>query len=180
MGICFSQFSLFRIWFCRILCHGYSSGRHVVVISLVIVIVQATPPMSTSHISILALMPKWFYIPNIFSLYIFAFQLCLCRKWLTWSNGYLGVIFHALDIFSITFATAYVEVKNQLSHGHMRRIVCFGYVYALPELRKSSKQWSKTINPHLPSGLSHPYQLDESISNFRCVWCTFSFLFNFE
>ena len=36
---------------------------------------------------------------------------------------------------------------------------------------------SVVLNPHLPSGLSHPYQLDESISNFRCVWCTFSFLF---
>ena len=32
------------------------------------------------------------------------------------------------------------------------------------------------LNPHLPSGLSHPYQLDKSISSFRGVWCTFSFL----
>ena len=31
-----------------------------------------------------------------------------------------------------------------------------------------------SINPHLPSG-----QLDESISNFRGVWYTFSFLFFF-
>ena len=30
--------------------------------------------------------------------------------------------------------------------------------------------------PHLPSGPTHPYQLDESISNFRGGWCTFSFL----
>ena len=37
-----------------------------------------------------------------------------------------------------------------------------------------------TINPHLPGGLVHPYQLDESISNFRGVWSTFSFLFYFE
>ena len=36
------------------------------------------------------------------------------------------------------------------------------------------------INPHLPSGPVHPYQLDESISKFRGVWCTFSFLFYFE
>ena len=35
------------------------------------------------------------------------------------------------------------------------------------------------INPHLPSGLL-PHQLDKSISNFRDVWCTFSFLFYFE
>ena len=35
------------------------------------------------------------------------------------------------------------------------------------------------INPHLPSGLVNLYQLDESISNFKGVWCTFSFLFCF-
>ena len=73
--------------------------------------VQATPAISTSRISILPLMSKWFFIPNIFSLYFFAFQLCLCQKWSTWSNGYLEVIFHAVDIFSIIFTTVYVEVK---------------------------------------------------------------------
>ena len=31
-------------------------------------------------------------------------------------------------------------------------------------------------NPYLPSG---PYQMDKSISSFRVVWCTFSFLFYF-
>ena len=31
----------------------------------------------------------------------------------------------------------------------------------------------KWVNPHLPSGLLHPYQLDESISNFRGGWGTF-------
>ena len=36
------------------------------------------------------------------------------------------------------------------------------------------------FNPHLPSGPIHPYQLDESISNFRGAWCTFSVLFYFE
>ena len=36
------------------------------------------------------------------------------------------------------------------------------------------------FNPHLPSGPVHPYQLDESISNFRGVWCTFPFLLYFE
>ena len=35
------------------------------------------------------------------------------------------------------------------------------------------------INLHLLSGPVHPYQLDESISNFRGVWCTFSFVFYF-
>ena len=101
-------------------------------------IIQATPAMSTSRISILSLMSKWFFIPSIFSLYIFAVQLRLCRKRLTWSNGYLEVIFHALDVFSVIFATSYVEVKNRRSHGC--RIVCFGYVHVLPEVRKSSKR----------------------------------------
>ena len=35
------------------------------------------------------------------------------------------------------------------------------------------------VNPHLPSG-PYLYQLDESISNFWGVWCTFSFLFYFK
>ena len=33
------------------------------------------------------------------------------------------------------------------------------------------------INPHLPNGLSHPYQLDESIFHLRGVWCTLVFIF---
>ena len=32
---------------------------------------------------------------------------------------------------------------------------------------------TKNINPYLPSGPVHPYQLEESISNFRGVWRTF-------
>ena len=42
--------------------------------------IEATPAMSTSCISILSLMSKWLFIPNIFSINIFAFQLCLCSK----------------------------------------------------------------------------------------------------
>ena len=44
------------------------------------------------------------------------------------------------------------------------------------ELTKKENNRFGSINPHLPNGLSHPYQLDESISNFRVVWFTFSFL----
>ena len=29
------------------------------------------------------------------------------------------------------------------------------------------------LNPYLPNGLSHPYQLDESIFHLMGVWCTF-------
>ena len=111
---------------------GFWMGYGVMTSQLEIEI-QVILAMSTSRISILSLMSKWFFIPNIFSIYIFTFQLLLCRKWLTWSNGYPEVIFHALDIFSITFATAYVRVKNRLSQGW--RIVCFGYVHALWYLR---------------------------------------------
>ena len=38
---------------------------------------------------------------------------------------------------------------------------------------KLQLQVLSVINPHLPSGPIHPYQLDESISNFRGVWCPF-------
>ena len=33
------------------------------------------------------------------------------------------------------------------------------------------------INPFILNVFSYPYQLDESISNFRAVWWCFSFLF---
>ena len=46
--------------------------------------------------------------------------------------------FHALDVFSIVFATVYVKVLNRRSHGHY--IVCFGYVHVLAEVRTASKQ----------------------------------------
>ena len=47
----------------------------VVLVSCIVLhlVLQATPAMSTSRISILSLMSKWFFIPNIFCLYIFAF-----------------------------------------------------------------------------------------------------------
>ena len=64
-------------------------------------------------------MSKWFFIPSISSLYVLAFQLRLCRKRLTWSNGYLEVIFHALDVFSIIFAIVYVEIKIGARMGTM-------------------------------------------------------------
>ena len=41
-------------------------------------------------------------------------------------------------LFSIIFASVYVEVLNLRSHG--RHIVCFGYVHALAEVQTSSKQ----------------------------------------
>ena len=47
-------------------------------------------------------------------------------------------------------------------------------------LRHDSTSWYWPFNPHLPGGPVHPYQLDESIPNFKRVCCTFSFLFYFE
>ena len=83
-----------------------------------------------------------FHSQHLFFMYL-AFQLRLCWKRLTWSNRYLEMIFHALDVFSIIFATSYIGVENQRSHEG--RIVCFGNVPVLPEVRKSSKQKSKTV-----------------------------------
>ena len=103
----------------------------------VLFFVQATPAMSTLCI-LNRLCRSDFSFPTFFSLYFFAFQLHLCRKRLTWSNGYLEVIFHALDVFSIIIATVYVEVLNRHLHG--RHIVCFDYVDVLAEVRTSSKQ----------------------------------------
>ena len=37
-----------------------------------------------------------------------------------------------------------------------------------------------TVNPHLPSGLFYPYQLDESMFYLRGVWCTFVIIFLIE
>ena len=45
---------------------------------------------------------------------------------------------------------------------------------------QGSPLFQNGFNPYLPNGLFHPHQLDESILNFRGVWCTFSFLFYFE
>ena len=36
---------------------------------------------------------------------------------------------------------------------------------------------ARTINPHLPNGLSNHYQLVESIFHLKGVWCTFFFFF---
>ena len=36
------------------------------------------------------------------------------------------------------------------------------------------------LNPYLPNRLFHPYQLDESISDLRGVWCFFFFFFFFS
>ena len=36
-----------------------------------------------------------------------------------------------------------------------------------------------TLNPFMPNGTSHSYQLDQSISVFRVVECYFSLLFKF-
>ena len=54
--------------------------------------------------------------------------------------------------------------------------IVFGIFVMLVSATKASDK----LNSHLPSGPINPYQLDESISNLRSVWCTFSFFFHFE
>ena len=39
---------------------------------------------------------------------------------------------------------------------------------------------SEMTNPYLPSGICHPYQLDESTCHLRAVRCLVSFSFYFE
>ena len=83
---------------------------------------------------------------HFFLCIFFAFQLHLCRKRLTWSNGYLEVIFHALDIFSIIFATVYVEVKIGARMGAILSASAM-YMYKLrcehlPNNNKNQLNWS--------------------------------------
>ena len=56
----------------------------------------------------------------------------------------------------------------------------FSIVFGVFVMLVSATKPSDKLNPHMPSGPVHPYQFDESISNFRGVWCIFSFLFYFE
>ena len=70
--------------------------------------------------------------------------------------------------------TSLVPLAGQMALGlpFQCRIVCTGI--------KQSNCMKWTFHPFLPSGLFHPYILEESISTFRGVWCTFSFLFYFK
>ena len=54
------------------------------------------------------------------------------------------------------------------------------YEYSSLGCIESVHEQHRLTHNYLPNGLVHPYQLDESISNFRGVWCPFSFLFYFE
>ena len=95
--------------------------------------VQATPAMSTSRISILPLMSKWVFIPNIF--------------------------FSTFPYISTPSMSKTVNMKQLVSQGNFscprrifyyicyclcrsknRHIVCFGYVHVLAEVQTSSKQ----------------------------------------
>ena len=43
----------------------------------------------------------------------------------------------------------------------------------------SGEDSQQIVYPFMPNGITYPYQLDESISNFRVVGWYFSFLFKF-
>ena len=47
------------------------------------------------------------------------------------------------------------------------------------EMQQQSMEITLPLNLYLPSGLFHPYQLDEYISKFRGVWCVFFILIYF-
>ena len=56
----------------------------------------------------------------------------------------------------------------------------FGSIMVNYSLIVVGEYFISMINYFLNHGLFHPYQLDKSISSFRGVRCTFSFLFYFE
>ena len=73
--------------------------------------------------------------------------------------------------------------KDTFSHNEAHIFWSFGInelIFSYSNERSAMGWGQCCINPYLPSGDVHPYQLDKSISNFRSVWCTFSFLFYFE
>ena len=60
----------------------------------------------------------------------------------------------------------------------MRRLICQFSRFCRASAPDSVSAGVK-VNPYLPSGLCHPYQMDESISNVRACLVNFSFLFCF-
>ena len=48
--------------------------------------------------------------------------------------------------------------------------------YVMKQVYISKFRFQFNLNPYLPSEPVYQNQLDESISNYRGVWCTFSFL----
>ena len=88
---------------------------------------------------------------------------------ISWAGSFLFWV-------SVSSIYAWTSTLLGLSGRAMVLSVPVGQVHVVLVVRAASF----FLNPHLPNGLSHPYQLDESISSFRGGWCTFSFLFYFE
>ena len=55
---------------------------------------------------------------------------------------------------------------------NLRSIIRRTYNQIRTHSPRALRSWIE-VNPHLPIGPVHTYQLDQSISNFRGVWCTF-------
>ena len=55
--------------------------------------------------------------------------------------------------------------------------ICLIYMSINTKTRPPHCRVYNDFNLHLPNGLSYHYHLDESISSFRGIWCTVSFLF---
>ena len=96
------------------------------------------------------------------------------RRTCEWTStrSHFSILFHPT-----VFLFECVRVRLQLVQHHPRP---GEEVFWRPFCVSPLKLKNAGINPYLPSGPVHPYRLDESISNFRDVWCTFSFLFYFE
>ena len=89
-----------------------------------------------------------------------------------------------IECQSIEYKVKYIiKFVHFCVHGCKTKSVIFiSHVIALllKDLLVRTYSSGVNFNPHLLNGPVQPYQLDESISNFRGVWCTFSFLFCFE
>ena len=84
-----------------------------------------------------------------------------------------GILFLFVRRFS-EFFSAHVTTNLGLDIG--KRISCHSINNLYKKKKKKKKSVLKRLNPYLPSGLVHPFHLDESIFNFRGVRCIFLFL----
>ena len=64
------------------------------------------------------------------------------------------------------------------SHLDLHGMSC--YPFMVFPLEKAFQDRLAVVKPFMPNVFSHPYKLDESISNFRVVGWYFSFLFKFK
>ena len=88
----------------------------------------------------------------------------------THHSNYHRLVTHKHGLVYKLSATTRPTVVATGDYGQEVHVCCVRYTH-----HKTAKNLNPNfiLNPHLPNGLSHPYQLDESIFHLRGVWCTF-------